>query len=130
MAGVRGMPIPIPQPGEQQTKTGGVQLEHLIGKTLRVRIEAPHAELAHPFHRPNRSRPIPTTNVYAVAVSMAADGRSGVVESFHRTDELAAVLHIGRVEVERAWVAQVPFRDESGEYDQLMPAPSRAPQCR
>src|SRR5262249_56379747 len=117
MAGVREMTIAIPQPGEQQTKTGGVQLEHLIGKTLRVRIETPDAELSYPFHRSNRSRPIPTTNVYAVAVSMAADGRTGVVESFDRTDELAAVLHIGRVEVARAWMAQVPFRDESAESD-------------
>src|SRR5262245_8576481 len=130
MAGVRDMTIALPQPCEQEAKTGSVELERRVRKTLRVRIEAPHAELLHPFNRSNRSRWIPTTNVYAVTVSMAADGRSGVVESLDRTDELVAVLHIGRVEVERAGVAQVSFRDESAEYDQLMPVPLRAPQCR
>src|SRR5262245_22930682 len=130
MAGVRDVTIAIPQPCEQQTETGPIELERRVGKTLRVRIEAPHAESSHPFHRSDRSRRIPTTNVYAVAVSMAADGRSGVVESLDRIDELVAVLHVGRVEVERAGVAQVSFRDESAEYDQLMPVPLRAPQCR
>src|SRR5262245_9080424 len=84
--------------------------------------------MSHPFHRSDRLRGIPTTNVYAVAVSMAANSRSGVVEPLYSTNELVAVLHIGRIEVERAGVAQVPFCDESGEHDQLMPAPSRAPQ--
>src|SRR5215468_9961077 len=130
MAGVRDMTIAIPQPCEQQTETGRVELEHRVGKTLRVRIEAPDAESSHPFHRSDRSRRIPTTNVYAVAVSMAADGRSGVVESLDRIDELVAVLHVGRVEVERAGVTQVPFRDEPGQHDQLMPAPLRASQRR
>src|SRR5262249_20953083 len=128
MAGVRDMTIAIPQPCEQQTETGRVELEHRVGKTLRVRIEAPDAESSHPFHRSNRSRRIPTTNVYAVAVSMAADGRTGVVESLDRPDELVAVLHIGRIEAERAGVAQGRFGDEPGEHDQLMPTPSRASQ--
>src|SRR5262245_37373605 len=128
MAGVRDVTIAIPQPCEQQTQTGPIELERRVGKTLRVRIEAPHAESSHPFHRSDRSRRIPTTNVYAVAVSMAADGRTGVVESLDRPDELVAVLHIGRIEVERAGVAQGPFRDEPGEHDQLMPTPSRASQ--
>src|SRR5215831_18469405 len=102
MAGVREMTIAIPQPCEQQTKTGRIEPEGLVWETLRVRIEAPHAESSHPFHRSDRSRGIPATDVYAVAVSMAAYGRSGVVESLDRTDELVTVLHIGRIEVERA----------------------------
>src|SRR5262245_3210245 len=128
MVGVRDMTIAIPQPCEQQTETGRVELEHRVWETLRVRIEAPYAEPSRPFHRSDRSRGIPATDVYAVAVSMAADGRSGVVESLDRTDELVTVLHIGRIEVERAGVAQVSFRDEPGEHDQLMPTPSRESQ--
>src|SRR5215813_1771285 len=100
MAGAREMTIAIPHPCEQETETGRVQLQRRVGETLRVRIEAPHAELSQPFHCSYRSRCIPTTNVYAVAVPVAADGRSGVVESFDRADELVTVLHIGRVEVE------------------------------
>ena len=99
MAGVRDMTIAIPHPCEQEAKTGSVELERRVRKMLRVRIETPDAESPHPFHRSDLSRRIPTTNVSAVTVSVAADGRSGVVESLDCTDELVTVLHIGRIEV-------------------------------
>src|SRR6266508_1992630 len=68
--------------------------------------------------------------MHAVAAPVAGDGGARVVEPLDGAYELVTVPRVGRVEVQRARVTQVPLRDEVRQDDEAMAGPALVAQGR
>ena len=92
--------------------------------------DSPESQAFRPRHGSNRPRTICATHVDAVAIPMAGDRGSCVVEVLDCSHELIAISRIGRVEVHRARVTQVPLREEVRQNDEVMAGPALAARRR
>ncbi|HSD90582.1 MAG TPA: hypothetical protein VLB44_23815 [Kofleriaceae bacterium] len=82
-----------------------MQCKHFDRNELLARIVIPHAERSHPGDGFTLALSIDTSNAHAVAALVALDDGKRVVELFDLTSELAAVVEILRIKIERAWMA-------------------------
>src|SRR5262249_12097720 len=128
--GLRHRTVTLPETGEQESKVGMVEGEDRGRQVFRASTEPPETELLEPYNRARRTGAISTTDVNAVAISVASHRGHRVGELLNASDKLLTMLRARRGEVRRAGVAEVTFSNQVGQDDDLVARPPHAARTR